>query len=39
MTPQDIATDITAVNTTGAINATHFTYTWTSYGQRLDDCN
>lgn len=40
MTPQDIATDITAVNATGAINAsTNFTYTWTSNGQRMDDSN
>lgn len=36
MTPQDIATDITAVNTTGTINAsTNFTYT----GERMDDSN
>lgn len=40
MTPQDIATDITAVNTTGTINAsTNFTYTCSNYGQRMDDSN
>lgn len=37
MTPQDIATDITAVNTTGTINAsTNFTYTGPN---RMDDAN
>lgn len=37
MTPQDIATDITAVNTTGTINAsTNFTY---SNFNRMDDSN
>ncbi|MGN0833151.1 MAG: hypothetical protein ACI4RD_05825 [Kiritimatiellia bacterium] len=40
MTPQDIATDISAVNTTGAINAsTSFTYTWTNSGNTMDDAN
>ena len=36
MTPQGIATDITAVNTTGTINAsTNFTYS----NDRMDDSN
>ena len=40
MTPQDIATDITAVNATGAINATtQFTYTMLGINERLDDTN
>lgn len=40
MTPQDIATDITAVNATGAINTTtQFTYTMSGINQRMDDTN
>lgn len=36
MTPNDIATDVSTIHTSGSINlSTNFTYSW----QRMDDSN